>query len=271
MSLYLPAAKTTAGYWFIVQPNKLQGLLFLTADDQVPFGHWQEWLSQEPEQVVQFGSWHQHPCYLVIYQDQLADERQWHTPRRLLLADDEAAFGHAARASQLALFLQTHRFCGQCGHKMDPVRWEFAMTCQQCQHRVYPRISPCVLVAITRPGQILLARSRHFKPGVYSLIAGFVESGETLEQAAIREVAEEVAVDVTQPQYLGSQPWPFPHSLMTAFVTKYVGGDIRCQEAEIEDAQWFEWQALPELPAAQSLSGQIIRALQRDELTGKEK
>lgn len=261
MQHHLPVKNTTKGYWFVVSAGKMQSKLWLDERQQIPFGTVE--LLQRPDlhSVCQFESYQGHPCYLVCHDDYVADDPSWQTPRAFLLAEQPEWFGLAARASQLALFLQTHRFCGQCGHKMEQVSWELAMLCPKCQHRAYPRISPCILVGVTKPGHILLARSKQFKTGVYSLIAGFVESGETLEQAAKREVLEEVGVQIAQPSYLGSQPWPFPHSLMTGFTAEYVAGDIVCQPQEIEDAQWFAWDALPEIPPAQTLSGQIIRQL----------
>lgn len=257
----LPINKAQAGYWFVVSVGKMQSKLWLTEHQQLPFGDADILQRPELSTVCLFEHFEGKPCYLVIHDELVDDDPQWQTPRSLLLADQPEWFALAARASQLALFLQTHRFCGQCGHKMELVSWELAMLCPKCQHRAYPRISPCVLVGVTKPGHILLARSKHFKAGVYSLIAGFVESGETLEQAARREVFEEVGVHIGEPQYQGSQPWPFPHSLMAGFTAHYQSGEIVCQPQEIEDAQWFSWDSLPEIPPVQTLSGHIIRQL----------
>lgn len=253
--------QTTKGYWFVVSVGRMQSKLWLDDQQRVPYGDFTMLERPDLSRVCQFESIEGKPCYLVIHDERVEDDPRWHTPRTLLLADQPTWFGLAARASQLALFLQTHKFCGQCGNKMELVHWELAMLCPKCQHRAYPRISPCVLVAVTKPGHILLARSKQFKAGVYSLIAGFVESGETLEQAAKREVLEEVGVHVGQPNYIASQPWPFPHSLMTAFLAEYQAGEIVCQPTEIEDAKWFSWDDLPEIPPPQTLSGQLIRQL----------
>jgi NAD+ diphosphatase len=124
-----------------------------------------------------------------------------------------------------------------------------------------------VLVAIRKDKQILLARSKRHKPGFFSILAGFVESGETLEQAAAREVYEEVGIRIQNLRYVGSQPWPFPHSLMTGFLADYQSGDIVCQEDEIAEANWFDFTALPEIPPVQTLSGQMIRQLQAEVLS----
>lgn len=253
----LTCADIVDGYWFVVG----QGKLWLP-DAVVPSGQWAQFGLSAPEQLCQIGEWQGKPCLLAVYQDQLETPEHWHSARQLL---DKPTpwFELAARATQLALFLQTHRYCGQCGDKMQLVSWELAMLCPCCGHRAYPRISPCVLVAVYRDQQILLARSNRHKPGYFSILAGFVESGETLEQAAVREVAEEVGVQISDLEYAGSQPWPFPHSLMMGFYARYQGGDIVCQEHEIEEAAWFALDDLPQVPPVESLSGQMIAALRQ--------
>lgn len=253
-----PAAVSQA-YWFVV----CQGKLWLP-NGMIPLGTWADFALSDPDQICQIGEWQQFPCMLAVYQDQMTDATQWQTARHLLELSESHWFELAARATQFALFLQTHRFCGQCGCAMHLVNWELAMLCHQCGHRTYPRISPCVLVAIRKADQILLARSDRHKPGFFSILAGFVESGETLEQAAAREVAEEVGVKIANLRYAGSQPWPFPHSLMVGFYADYVGGDIVCQEHEIAEAAWFKLDQLPEVPPEQTLSGRMIRFLQQE-------
>jgi NAD+ diphosphatase len=125
---------------------------------------------------------------------------------------------------------------------------------------VYPRLAPAVMMLVRRGRELLLGRSPHFQPGVYSALAGFVDPGETLEDCVAREVMEEVGVTVGKLRYFGSQSWPFPHSLMIAFFADYAGGDIVPQSEEIEDAQWFNVDALPELPMAISISRRLIDA-----------
>lgn len=253
------------GYWFVV--NK--GRIFLAGDGRVPQGSLATLpVAAEPEQICWLGDYQRQPCYLLVDHNQITDETVWHSARTLL-AQDEQLFQLAARALQVALFLQTHRFCGQCGSAMHLVNWELAALCSKCGHRCYPRIAPCVLVGITRPGQILLARSTRHKPGFFSILAGFVESAETLEQAAAREVKEEVGVEIKNLCYVGSQPWPFPHSLMTGFTADYQQGDIICQPNEIAEAAWFDLVDLPEVPPAETLSGRIINLLQQRHLQQK--
>ncbi|MDX1677037.1 NAD(+) diphosphatase [Arsukibacterium sp.] len=250
------------GFWFVV--NK--GRLYLTDEGRVPQGTLADLAKiAEPEHICWLGQYQQQSCYLLIDHDRIADESCWHSARSLL-TQDELLFQLGARALQVALFLQTHRFCGQCGSAMHLVNWELATLCGKCGHRCYPRIAPCVLVGISRPGQILLARSSRHKAGFYSILAGFVESAETLEQAAAREVKEEVGVDITNLRYVGSQPWPFPHSLMAGFTADYLQGDIICQPHEIEEAAWFDLNDLPQVPPVETLSGRIIRQLQQKNL-----
>ena len=137
---------------------------------------------------------------------------------------------------------------------------EFAMECPSCRLIAYPRISPAVMVLVERGNDLLLARSPHFKPGVFSALAGFVEPGETLEQCAVREVREEVGIEITNLRYFKSQPWPFPNSLMIAYFADYAGGTITPDPSEIEAADWFSRDALPLLPDPVSIARQLIEA-----------
>src|SRR5690606_32054782 len=141
---------------------------------------------------------------------------------------------------------------------MQQVPGERAMECTRCELRNYPRLSPSMIVLVTRGDEILLARSPRFVSGIYSTLAGFVEAGESVEQCVAREVFEEVGVAVKNIQYLGSQGWPFPHSLMLGFHAEYASGDIVMQPEEIEDAQWFNVHELPPLPASRSIARYLI-------------
>ena len=175
----------------------------------------------------------------------------------MAMPDHERAL--ASRAAQLIEWDRSHRFCGVCGTPTRRMPQERARTCPSCGHLAYPRITPAMMVLVWRPGQVLLARSPRFAPGVYSALAGFVEAGETIEQCVLRETAEEVGVQVGELRYYGSQSWPFPHSLMIAFTARWQGGEIVPQPDEIEDAQWFDVDALPRIPPNFSISGHLIR------------
>jgi len=178
--------------------------------------------------------------------------------RRLFGALDEEVWKLAGRAVQIVEWDRTHRFCGRCGAGTERQEDELARVCPVCGLQQFPRISPAVIVRIERGDEILLARSPHFAPGVYSTIAGFVEPGESLEETVVREVREEVGVEVANVRYFGSQPWPFPHSLMIGFVADYASGELRLQEGEIEDAGWFTADALPGLPSGYSIARRLI-------------
>ena len=171
---------------------------------------------------------------------------------------EDGDFWIAARARQLVSWDKEHRFCGYCGTATQPAPQEMAKVCPHCEQRHYPRISPAIMVLIRRGHQLLLARSPHFKAGVYSALAGFVEPGESCEDTVHREVFEEVGVRVTNLRWFDSQSWPFPHSLMLAFIADYVSGDIVCQPEEIEDAQWFSADTLPDLPMRASIARRLI-------------
>jgi NAD+ diphosphatase len=135
---------------------------------------------------------------------------------------------------------------------------ERARACPSCRFTSYPPVSPAVMVLITRGRELLLARKSVWPPGRYSAIAGFVEPGEMLEDTVARETLEEVGVEVTNLQYFGSQPWPFPHSLMVAFTAEYAGREVKPDGVEIEEAAWFDAEALPNLPPSVSISRRLI-------------
>ncbi|MBJ2130118.1 NAD(+) diphosphatase [Alteromonas sp. IB21] len=201
------------------------------------------------------------PVFVVDLGAEHIEEPGWErvSLRQLLFAEYDIAFSVIGRAWQYIHFLRTHQFCGQCGSKAERVDWEMAVHCHRCQHRSYPRVSPCIIVAIHNNEKVLLAKGvRHRDANMYSTLAGFVESGESLEQAVHREVFEEVGVKVKNLRYYNSQPWPFPHSLMVGFIAEYDAGEIRCQENEIDDAQWFDIDNLPTIPPKVSIAGQLI-------------
>jgi NAD+ diphosphatase len=182
----------------------------------------------------------------------------WEGLRTLFSVLDDAHFALAGRALQLVDWDRTHRFCGRCGAPTEAKREERVRVCPACKLSAYPRVAPAVMALIKRKSEILLARSPHFPPGMYSALAGFVEPGESLEQCLAREVEEEVGVRISNTRYFASQSWPFPHSLMIAFVCEYAGGEIRPQEGEIEDAKWFEVLQLPKLPSKISIARRLI-------------
>jgi NAD+ diphosphatase len=166
----------------------------------------------------------------------------------------------AGVAAQLLDFEDTHRFCGRCGKAMVPEAQERARRCPGCGFLAYPRLSPAVIVLVRRGREALLARSGRFPLPFFSTLAGFVEVGESLEETVAREIREEVGIAVEDLRYFGSQPWPFPHSLMVGFVARYAGGELRVDGEEIAEARWVSPESLPPIPPPLSIARALIDA-----------
>ncbi|QNA98354.1 NAD(+) diphosphatase [Massilia sp. Se16.2.3] len=186
----------------------------------------------------------------------------WHGLRSLLFgAFDEQLMGVAGRAAQIAEWARTHRFCGACAHPMARVLHERSFRCAHCGHLAYPRISPAMMVLIRKGDAVLLAMHVASPTKRFTPLAGFLEAGESIEEAIHREVYEEVGLQVRNLQYFASQSWPFPHSLMIAFTADYAGGEIRVDPTEIAEARWFgpddEW---PERVPQVSVSSVLVDA-----------
>jgi NAD+ diphosphatase len=182
--------------------------------------------------------------------------------RALFGAMDDARMAIAGRAFQISDWARTHQFCGACGSPKQQMQGERCMRCAACGHLAYPRISPAMMVLIRRGHSILLARNALSPARFFSALAGFVEAGESIEETIHREVAEEVGLKVRDIRYFGSQPWPFPNSLMIAYTAEYDSGEIHVDENEIAEARWFgPGDALPPLPPAGiSIAGALIQA-----------
>jgi NAD+ diphosphatase len=182
---------------------------------------------------------------------------QWHDTRALfaLLPDEEAHAVNCAR--QLLWWERRHQFCGTCGTPTVIADDERVRRCPACQAMYFPTASPAVIVAITRGDELLLAHNRNFRPGLFSTLAGFIDPGETVEQAIVREIREEVGIEVGDLRYVSSQPWTFPNSLMLGFRARHISGELVVDGKEIEEARWFRRDALPEIPR----HGTIARAL----------
>jgi NAD+ diphosphatase len=164
----------------------------------------------------------------------------------------------SGRAYQIIDWDRNQQYCSRCGTPMRPRENERARVCPACHFTSYPPVSPAIMILMTRGREILLARKSIWPAGRFSALAGFVEPGETLEDTVIRETREEVGVEVRNIRYFGSQPWPFPHSLMVAFTAEYAGGEIKPDGEEIEEARWFDASQLPKLPPGISISRRLI-------------
>jgi NAD+ diphosphatase len=188
------------------------------------------------------------------------DGWQWRGLRSLFLQLPDPLLALAGRASQVVEWDRSHRYCGRCGTPTLDKPEERAKECPACGYVAYPRVSPAMMVLVTRERELLLARANRFPNAMYSALAGFVELGESIEDCIHREVREEVGVEVDQLRYFASQSWPFPHSLMIAFTAEYVSGEARPCDDEIADVQWFSLDALPPLPGPVSISRKLIDA-----------
>lgn len=171
---------------------------------------------------------------------------------------EESLYKVAFKAVQIVDWDRTHQFCGRCGTRTKKREDMRAKECPRCGFITFPRISPAIIVLVEREGKVLLARANRFQGKFYSVLAGFVEPGETLEETVRREIKEEVGIDVKDVRYFGSQPWPFPDSLMIAFTASYAGGEIRIDGEEIADAGWFEVGNFPEIPGGISIARRLI-------------
>ncbi len=180
--------------------------------------------------------------------------------RSLFGAMDEGLLAVAGRAFQIAEWARTHRFCGACGSLTVFAEGERCVRCPACGQVAYPRISPAMMVLIRRGESILLARHHNSPTAFFTALAGFLEAGESIEDAVHREVFEEVGLQIRDLRYFGSQPWPFPHSLMVAFTAEYAGGEIQVDETEIAEARWFgPDEPLPRTPPRSlSIAGHLI-------------
>lgn len=179
---------------------------------------------------------------------------------------DDCYFSIVSYAFHLATWDRANRFCGTCGKPTTDSDKDRFKICSVCGTTVYPRISPAVVVGVTRGDEILLARAHYFPEDFFSIVAGYVEPGENLTECLEREVLEETGIKVKNISYFGSQPWGLSGSLMIGFTAEYESGEIKIDEEEIAEAYWFPFHKLPHLPPEASLSRQII-----DRLIGSKK
>lgn len=248
------------GLWLLFRRHEV----LVRADDLAfPLGRHDEVLAFVAEEQHHLGEFDGHQTHVVrLADDAVAPEGyQFHSLRALLTQIERSRFEMAATASQILEWARNHRFCGRCGTAtIAHPQGERARYCPACQNTLYPRINPCVIVAISKDDSILLARAQRFSYPMYSLLAGFVEAGETLEQAVVREVAEESGLQVRNLRYFGSQSWPFPNNLMLAFQAEWAGGEIVIEEEELLDARFFRYDALPVIPPPGSIAHELIHA-----------
>ncbi len=245
--------------WFIFKGDQLW---FIDREGTLPSGQFKQLnLNSDPDNCCYHLDYYQQSACIVIDLQQgevELEQGDWLDLREAMALLAPELFLMAGRAWQVINFIRTHRFCGQCGQSMIPIKWEVACQCHGCGHRAYPRVSPAVMMAVVKGDQVLLAQNKRNKAGIHSVLAGFVEVGETLEQTVAREVMEEVGLGVTNIRYFGSQPWPFPHNMMVAYIADYASGEIKIDKSELTSADWFSIDKLPEIPGHHSISRLLI-------------
>lgn len=186
-------------------------------------------------------------------------EMEFRELRQLSGIFDEELFHLSCRGIHLLRWYENNGFCPKCGERAEDLKEENGKICPKCGYLNYPRISPAIIVAITKEDKLLLAHNSKFTKGMYSVLAGFVEPGETFEECVAREVFEETGILVKNIKYFGSQPWPFPDSLMIGFTAEYAGGEIVEDGVEIIDAKWYRANEIPMSPSNGSVAAKLIR------------
>ena len=254
-----PPRRKESALWFFLNKGRL--LTKIEANQfSIPETAVLETLQISPSCGLYLGSLDGQPCYAGTLETGSFPDATFklNNLRTLFGLIPDELIWIAGRGNQLLYWHLTHRYCGKCGHETEDKADERAKICPRCQLVNYPRLSPAVIVAIIKNNRILLARNRRFKLPFYSVLAGFVEPGESLEECIKREIREEVGITVKNIRYFGSQPWPFPDSLMIAFVSDYAAGEIAIDRSELIDAAWFSKNNLPQIPPKISIARQLI-------------
>jgi NAD+ diphosphatase len=257
-----PAERNEPALWFLFQRNRIV-VTVESEQHRPPCCIALEEHGMQPLRHQYLGLYEGRHCYAAEVGDETSLPSGWTVTglRDVFGHFDETLAALSGRAYQLIDWDRNHQHCSRCGGPMRLREDERSKTCPACGYTTYPPVSPAIMILITRGDELLLARKSSFAPGRYSALAGFVEPGETLEATVVRETFEEVGVQVKDIRYFGSQPWPFPHSLMVAFTGEYAGGDVRPDGVEIEEARWFRYNELPQLPPSISISRKLIVAV----------
>lgn len=245
--------------WFVVHPKGLvarrdgERIVFPSDDDVAALG-------LRREDAHRLGSLDDTDALVVPIGGRIEAPFELFALRALAATLDASLFGVAGRAMHTADWLTTSRFCGRCGTKTERLAHERAMGCPACKLHLYPRISPAIITLVRKGDLALLASNAKFPGAFYSTLAGFAEIGESLEETLVREVREEAGITVGEVRYFGSQPWPFPNSLMIGFTAEWRAGEIEIDPAELSDAKWFDVDELPMVPPPLSIARQLIDA-----------
>lgn len=254
-----PKSHSRAPLWFAFSGN---ALLVYTADrpDILPILKDFRELGLAENRRQFLGFYGEQPCYSIELTEECEPPAgmELRTLRQLFLRLDNEMLLLAGRAYQIMIWDRDHQYCGRCGGATEYSAGDRSRVCPACRLTAFPRLAPAVIVAITRGSDILLARSSRFRNGMFSVLAGFVEPGESMEETVDREVFEEVGLQVRNVEYFGSQPWPFPQSLMIGYMAEYAAGEISIDDDEIIEARWFPLNDLPLIPAPISIARALI-------------
>lgn len=262
---HIPASNPKIGnlkkpsYWFVFKSN-YEMLVELTNNKaHIPYMKTLEEMNILPIRTQYLGTYNGKPCYSaeVAPETETSEGMIFKELRSLYEFLDEEIFLLAGKAVQVICWDKDHQYCGRCGTHTETSEYEMAKVCPNCGFRSYVRLSPAVITAIIKDGKLLMAK-HGYRGGMYGLIAGFVEPGETLEEAVRREIMEEVSLKVKNIEYFSSQSWPFPHSLMIAYTAEYKSGEINVDGKEITEASWFSPDEIPRTPSNMSVAGELI-------------
>ena len=223
------------------------------------------WVDLAVDYKHYLGRWENRACYALAANGKPPEGFASTGLRAWLGRVEPDFFALAGRAKQIVAWHRDHRYCGRCGNENEERETDRAKVCSRCELATYPRLSPSIIVLVRKGAQMLLARNAAWPTAMYSTLAGFVEPGESIEQTVHREVAEEVGIEVENLRYLGSQPWPFPNSLMLGFHADYAGGELTFHDGEIADARWFHYRELPNVPGGTAISRWLIDAFIREQ------
>ena len=197
-------------------------------------------------------------CYMArSTQEALSDNYRWVDLRESFHVLPERVYRQAGKASELLYFDLQHRYCGICG---APMEWTSSISkrCTRCGEELWPKLNTAIIVLVRRGEEALLVKAKNFRRDYYGLVAGFVETGESLEECVAREVMEETGLRVENIRYFASQPWPYPMGLMIGFQADYVEGDIALRDGELCDAAFFTRDTIPAIPGKMSMARMLI-------------
>lgn len=256
-SLHMPSPKTEEDIYLLFKKDEL---LVKTQEEHSEIPIYKDVEKLNMTNIQYLGLFNGHNCFCgeLSEAEVITDNMYFITLRSLMGTIEEDFFWLAATAIQIVNWNKNYKYCGRCGSVTEIMKNERARQCLKCGLINYPRISPAIIVAVVKEDKLLLAHNNQWPKERYSVIAGFVEAGETLEQCVAREVSEEIGIKIKNIKYFGSQPWPFPNSLMVGFTAEYAEGEINVDGIEIGDANWYKADELPVIPTGLSISRKLI-------------